>query len=187
MKHPLRVTWAALALAGGCSTSSPTTTDAGLVAPPLNPGESCDPSVAPTVNIHFDPESLVLAPGESRPVRVVIDPDLCEPQIATFTVGDDSLVTVPASANFDLRHPTYDFNVMASKSAPATVSTTKLVVDAAAAPREPVDGLRRRSRQQRLDRHAPDRGAQRGAAHVRGQRRRVAGSRPPCCPRARRP
>jgi hypothetical protein len=143
MKRPLRLPWAAaaLALAGGCSTTSPSTSDGGLFAPPLLPGESCDPSVAPTVNIHFDPESIVLAPGASRPVRVIIDPDLCEPQAATFTLGDDSLVTAPPSADFDLRHPTYDFNVVASKSAPDTVSTTKLVVTLPPRPPNPSTGF----------------------------------------------
>jgi hypothetical protein len=140
MKLPLRVTWAALALAGGCSTSSPTPADAGLVAPPLNPGESCDPSVAPTVNIHFDPESIVLAPGESRPVRIIIDPDLCTPQTATFE-ADDSLVTIPASADFDLRHPTYALDVVASSSAPATVTSTKLVVTLPPRPANPSTGF----------------------------------------------
>jgi hypothetical protein len=144
MKRPLRFPWhlgAALALAGGCSTSSPSTSDAGLFAPPLNPGESCDPSVAPQVNIHFDPESIVLAPGEQRPVRVIIDPDLCEPQTATFAVDDESLVTAPQSANFDLRHPTYAFNVIAEKSPPAAVSTTTLTVTLPPRPANPSTGF----------------------------------------------
>ncbi len=142
MKQPLRLTWAvAIGLAGGCSTSSPSTSDAGLVAPPLMPGESCDPSVAPTVNIHFDPASIVLAPGESRPVRVIIDPDLCQPQTASFVVGDDSLVTIPTSADFDLRHPAFAFNVVASGTAPAAVSTTKLVVTLPPRPANPSTGF----------------------------------------------
>jgi hypothetical protein len=141
MKRAYRLSWAALIFAGGCSTSSPSSSDAGLVAPPLMPGESCDPSVAPTVTIHFDPESIVLAPGQSRPVRVIIDPDLCEPQTADFTVEDDSLVSAPASANFDLRHPTYDFNVVASSSSSSSTTSTRLTVKLPPRPANPSTGF----------------------------------------------
>src|SRR6185312_12672096 len=109
----------------GCSSSSgssPAGADAGP-APVPGPGETCDPTEAPQVVVHFDPPQLVLAPGQSRPVRVVVDPDMCAPVTGTFTMKDASIASAPSSAPFDLRHPTFDFEVKAEKA-----GTTSLAV-----------------------------------------------------------
>ena len=108
-------------MAWGCSGASRDPTTQAYQPPSLMPGESCDPTTAPTVAVHFDPPSLVLAPGESRPVRVIVDPDLCAPLAGTFAVGDPSLVTTPSSYLFDLRHPTYDFQVQAPSPGPSSL------------------------------------------------------------------
>ena len=123
MKHPKRLTLAALVLAWGCSSSPTGPTSQPYTPPSLMPGEACDETTAPTVVVHFDPPSLVLAPGESRPVRVIVDPDLCAPLTGTFAVGDSTLVTAPSSYLFDLRHPTYDFQVQAASPGPASLQS----------------------------------------------------------------
>ncbi|HTQ43664.1 MAG TPA: hypothetical protein VMI75_12965 [Polyangiaceae bacterium] len=107
----------------GCSSSSgssPAGPDAGPVP---GPGETCDPTTAPSVLVHFDPPQVVLAPGESRPVRVIIDPDMCAPVTGTFTMKDGSIASAPSSAPFDLRHPSFDFEVKGEKA-----GTTSLAV-----------------------------------------------------------
>jgi hypothetical protein len=123
MKRSTRLGLAALALfaARGC-TSSPGPSTPAVTTTTLFPGEVCDPTTAPTVLVHFDPLSVVLAPGQARPVRLVIDPDLCSPVTASFAMADGTVASAPDSASLDLRHPTYDFTVTAG--APGTTSLT---------------------------------------------------------------
>src|SRR5277367_4854320 len=110
MKRTTRLGWAALVLvAGRGCTSSPQAQVAAATTTTLNPGEVCDPTTAPTVLVHFDPPNLVLAPGQQRPARLIVDPDLCAPVTATFAVGDSTVASAPTSAALDLRHPTNDF------------------------------------------------------------------------------
>lgn len=105
----LGLTVLTVVVAQGCTSSAPPATPpAG--ATPLNPGEVCDPTTARTVLVHFDPTSVVVAPGAARPVRLVVDPDLCTPVTASFAMGA-TVATAPSSAPLDLRHPTFDFNV----------------------------------------------------------------------------
>src|SRR5579872_3011089 len=108
-RRPTLVALTAFVLGGGCSSSSSPTSTSNYTPPTLNPGESCDETTSPTVVVTFDPPQLVLAPGQSRPVRVIVDPDLCAPLTGTFAVGDSTLVSAPSSNLFDLRHPTFDF------------------------------------------------------------------------------
>ena len=124
MKRTTRLGWAALALlmGWGC-TSSPQASTAADTNTTLNPGEVCDPSTAPTVVVHFDPPTLVLGPGQQRPAKLIVDPDLCAPVTASFAMGDSSVANAPASAPLDLRHPTSDFIVTG-----VTAGTTSLVV-----------------------------------------------------------
>lgn len=128
-------------LAGGCGSSSFTSTPAST-GPTLLPGESCDPSVAPTVVVHFDPPSIVVAPGELRPVRVIVDPDLCAPLTARVQVGNPAIVTAPTSLDFDLRNPaqTFDVQIPASVAA-AGRQTTTLTVTLPARGADPTTGF----------------------------------------------
>jgi hypothetical protein len=128
MKRTTRLGLGVLALVAGqaCGSSSgppaPTTTTTSLL-----PGEVCDPSTAPTVLVHFDPSTVVVAANQSRPIRLVVDPDMCSPVTATFAIADPSVAQAPASAPLDLRHPTFDFNVtgLASGSTSLTVSVQR--------------------------------------------------------------
>ena len=122
-----RIALSALVLGMGCSSSSGPSSTAST-APTLLPGEACDPSTAPNVVVHFDPPSLVLAPGQARPVKVIVDPDLCLPLTSTFATKDSGLVSAPTSFTFDLRHPTYEFQVQAAPTGPAKITATSLTV-----------------------------------------------------------
>jgi len=84
---------------------APIADDAG---PPLLPGEYCSGG---TPTIRFDPPIVVVAAGKSRPVRAIVEPDLCTPTTLTFSSTNAGLVPVPASVTLDIRHPTYDFLV----------------------------------------------------------------------------
>ena len=125
MNRTTRLGWAALALSmgWGCSSSQAPATQAPATTT-LNPGEVCDPTTAPTVLVHFDPMSVVVAPGQSRPVRLVVDPDLCAPVTATFAMADGTVATAPDSAALDLRHPTYDFMVTGSAAGTTTLTVS---------------------------------------------------------------
>ncbi|HEY8091240.1 MAG TPA: hypothetical protein VIF09_25430, partial [Polyangiaceae bacterium] len=125
MKRTTRLGLAALALFAtrGC-TSSPNASAPGPSSPSLQPGEVCDPTTAPTVRLHFDPPSLVLAPGQTRPARVVMDPDACTTLQATMAMGDGSIAQAPATAPFDLRHPAYDFTVQGLAQGSTSLAVT---------------------------------------------------------------
>jgi hypothetical protein len=87
----------------GPKTTTPTTT--------LLPGEICDKDNRPELHLSFDPPNVVVAPGQLRPVRLTVEPDMCDPATATFTATNASIAAAPADATFDLRKPTYDFVV----------------------------------------------------------------------------
>jgi len=77
------------------------------------PGEqTCDPAAVQAYKLTFDPPAIVVAPGESRPVRLILDPDVCIPSTVTFASSDESIVKSPPMAQVDLRHATYDFTVV---------------------------------------------------------------------------
>ena len=61
--------------------------------------------------ITFDPPTLVVSPGVSRPVRMVIDPDFCKPQTVPITSDNTSVAQPPQAPKLDLRHGSYDFVV----------------------------------------------------------------------------
>ncbi len=106
----------------GCS-SNPVAAPA-PVGPQPNPGETCDAQNAAPLKVHFDPPALVLAPGQTRPVRMIVDPDVCTPTQATFATANGAIASPPMSGSFDLRHATYDFNVTANALGTTTITAT---------------------------------------------------------------
>ncbi len=98
-----------LALIASC-----TDTPAAVVAdtsPKLLPGELCDPNNGGELKITFDPPTVVVAPNEARPVRMTVEPDVCDPNIVTMTSDNAVIAGAPPAAQVDLRHATYDFVV----------------------------------------------------------------------------
>ncbi len=111
-----------LAVLVACATSDS--------APPsdpnaLRPGEVCDPAGSADLKLRFDPPIVVLGEGATRPVRVVAEPDLCEPVQAKFSVASDVVVDAPAAVAMDLRHPIVDI-VVTGKARGVTKITVKV-------------------------------------------------------------
>ena len=75
------------------------------------PGEICDRDNRPELKLSFDPPNVVVAPGQTRNVRLTVEPDLCDPTTARITTGNAAVAAAPAAPSFDLRHATYDFVV----------------------------------------------------------------------------
>ena len=94
-------------------------------APALMPGELCDPNLGAELKITFDPPSVVVAPNEARPVRMTVEPDVCEPNVAKMLSDNPSIVLAPPDPQLDLRHATYDFEVKGGAVlGKATISAT---------------------------------------------------------------
>jgi hypothetical protein len=89
--------------------------------PPIDPGELCDATNTTPLKLSFDPPSVVLAPGQTRAVRVTVEPDACLAISATFATDRDDVANAPPDGTFDLRHATYDFTVTGG-SAPGTAN-----------------------------------------------------------------
>lgn len=53
----------------------------------------------------------MVAPGEQRPVRLVVEPDVCDPNKGAFRSDNAAIAAAPPDPHFDLRHATYDFIV----------------------------------------------------------------------------
>jgi hypothetical protein len=92
--------------------------------PALEPGEICDPTSTAPPAIHFDPPSIVVAPGQTRPVRMIVDPDVCVATTATFVTSDAKITTAPGPASLDLRHATFDFTVTGGEAGTAKVKAS---------------------------------------------------------------
>ncbi len=105
-----------------CSSTTTTAPPAPPGPAPLQPGEVCDPTNTADLVLRFDPPSVVIAAGRSRPVRAIVDPDICQATQATLAVGDGGIADAPTTATFDLRSATFDFNVVGSKPGATTVT-----------------------------------------------------------------
>ncbi|MDB4935187.1 MAG: uncharacterized protein JWP87_2159 [Labilithrix sp.] len=91
-------------------------TDSPLAASPLAtpktlPGEICVVDNGQALRLTFDPPSVVVAAGEQRSVRLIVEPDICEPTTAAFTSDLAAIAEPPPDPKLDLRHATYDFLV----------------------------------------------------------------------------
>jgi hypothetical protein len=104
--------------------------DAGVDASDLlQVGEFC---AGGTPKIRFDPPMVVVAAGKTRPVRAIIEPDICLPTSLTFQSSDATLVPVPPSGPLDLRHASYDFVVHGGAAEAGATGTATLTGSIAA-------------------------------------------------------
>ena len=134
-----RALFACFAASAFIACGSDTTTPGGPTGPQLNPGEVCDSQNTASVVIHFDPPSIVVAPGQSRPVKMLVDPDICVPTQAMFSSDNANVAIAPSNPTLDLRHATFDFtvqggavgtaNITAAVNLPASSGTGTLAVD----------------------------------------------------------
>jgi len=106
----------------------------GPAVPQLDPGELCDTDNRPELKLAIDPAVVVVAPGKTRPVRLTIEPDACEPASATFVSSNEAVAKAPAVARFDLRHATYDFVVTGGSIGKTTIVASMQSKDLNGAP-----------------------------------------------------
>ncbi len=93
-----------------CSSTNTTTTPQAL-NPYVAGEQACDPASNAQRRITFDPPFVVVGPGQTRPVRMVVDPDVCTPQTVVLTSDAGDVAQPPAAAKLDFRHASYDFIV----------------------------------------------------------------------------
>ncbi|MBS2016365.1 MAG: hypothetical protein JST00_26005 [Deltaproteobacteria bacterium] len=123
---------------GACDDSPITEPPAAETIKPL-PGEVCDAQDRADMRLVFDPPSVVVAPGEHRPVRITVEPDFCDPNVADFTSADANIAAAPGQAQFDLRHATYDFNVVGGALGKTTIKAKIIAKNTSSANRAPVE------------------------------------------------
>src|SRR5579871_3342364 len=102
----LKLAWIVLAAVvgagcGGTTPPLPQKRDAGphdgaTPPPTLMPGEVCTPNSGAALVLTFDPPNVVLAPGKSRPVTVIAEPDLCSPLTLALRMGDSTVAKAPS-------------------------------------------------------------------------------------------
>jgi hypothetical protein len=89
----------------------------------LEPGELCDNSHE--IHLTMDPPEIVVAPGATRPVRLTIEPDACDPITARFVSASSAIAQAPIDdAHFDLRHATFDFLVTGGAPGRTTITAS---------------------------------------------------------------
>jgi hypothetical protein len=90
--------------------------------PKLGPGEVCFAPQPGQVRARFEPRFLVLAPGQKRSARLVVDPDVCDPLTVTFVSSDPAVSDVSGQAAVDYGHPTIGFDVFAGELGSSVVT-----------------------------------------------------------------
>lgn len=90
--------------------------------PGVGPGEICDPDDGLPLKLTFDPPTVVVAPNETRPVRLTVEPDVCKPNVARILSANPAIAEAPTEAKFDLRHATFDFMVKGGALGTTTIS-----------------------------------------------------------------
>jgi hypothetical protein len=107
----------------GCSSSE--TSSTGTPTEPTVPvGELCLPPAPTFVSVRFEPDFVVLAPGQKRAVRVAVDPDFCSPETLTFTSENPSVVAAPATQQVAYGKPTVDLEVSGLTEGKTTVTVS---------------------------------------------------------------
>ena len=94
---------------------------------PTPVSQACDPTVEPQhelVKVRFEPNWLVLAPGQSRSVTVVVDPDYCADKRVSLSATAPSVADVPTSGEVGLHQPSFTALVTATEVGESVVSAT---------------------------------------------------------------
>lgn len=93
--------------------------------PVPGPGEQClQPPDPALVGATFQPSRVVLAPGQTRSVDLVVVPDICVPTDAHFSTADASIADAPADARFDLLTPRVNVEVTGKALGTTTLTAT---------------------------------------------------------------
>jgi hypothetical protein len=113
----------ALALLASCSSERH---DASV------PEVQCQLADAPLV-VHFDPPLVVLAPGASRPARVVVEPDVCARTDVRLAPRDPSIARAPDAVSVDPDHADPELVVNGTAIGATVLSATVTRADGAMA------------------------------------------------------
>ncbi|MBI4701103.1 MAG: hypothetical protein HY744_08085 [Deltaproteobacteria bacterium] len=116
----------------GCSTDSLVFAPTAPQEPAIPPGELCTPQPE-LVRLRFEPGWLVLAPGQTRAARLIVDPDLCEPHVVRFASSDGSVAPPPEAGTVKYALAALDLEVAAKALGAATITATLDRGDAAEA------------------------------------------------------
>jgi hypothetical protein len=121
--------------AGSTNAGAAGSTSAGAAgttptSPPLAPGELCDDPDPTRVRIHVQDSTVFVAPGASRNVRLVLQPDACAYTPVSATVDPPSLADVKLDlAGFDLRHASAALTVTGKAAGKGTITVVAKVGD----------------------------------------------------------
>jgi hypothetical protein len=100
----------ALAL-GAASCEAERLPVAPVAGPELGPGEYCYVPEPSSVRVRVEPRFLVLAPGQRRALRVVVDPDFCAPTPVRFASSNPEVAAAPEENAIDYGSPTVDVEI----------------------------------------------------------------------------
>ncbi len=92
--------------------------------PTLGPAEVCYTPNAMLVEIRMEPRFLVLAPGQTRAVRVVVDPDFCTTTPVTFTSSNPEVLASPADNSVTYGSPSIALSFTGDEIGTTTVTAT---------------------------------------------------------------
>ncbi|MBK7585336.1 MAG: hypothetical protein IPI67_34745 [Myxococcales bacterium] len=82
--------------------------------PKPGPGELCEwPPNPGFVKIQFQPSFTAIAPGETRVVEVIVEPDVCVATKITFESGDESIMVAPKAEELYLTKSKFKISLTA--------------------------------------------------------------------------
>jgi len=96
----------------------------GTPEPTIPTGELCLEPAPIFVSTRFEPDFVVLAPGQKRKVRVAVDPDFCAPVPLTFTSSDPAVAAAPKMRTITYGQPTLDLEVTGATLGEATLTVS---------------------------------------------------------------
>jgi hypothetical protein len=116
-------TFACLAVLGACADTSLPPTDSNPVVG--GPGEvACTENPeGERVKVRFEPRALVLAEGQTRTARVVVDPDFCFQAPVTFGSTNEAAAATPAEDYIAYGRAEFDVQITGG-----TIGTTTITV-----------------------------------------------------------
>lgn len=96
----------------------------GPTEPTIPTGEVCLEPAPSFVAVRFEPSFVVLAPGQRRQVRVVVDPDFCTTQKLSFTNSKPEVIATPESASVRYGEPWVELTAEGLAEGESTITVT---------------------------------------------------------------
>jgi hypothetical protein len=107
-----------------CNSNTPP----GPNGPQPYPGEEpCDPQAVTAFLMTFDPPWAAIATNGTRPISLIVNPDVCAPASVSFTSDHPEIVAAPQSGQLDLRHATYDFTLQSAGPVGSATITAQML------------------------------------------------------------